>query len=86
MNHSQVIIYSHRGCPGGDAAIQYLNQERIPFQLRDVVNDAEAQAEFRRLGGIGTPLLVVGDRVMHGFDPAELEKLRSVAEGSGGRG
>jgi mycoredoxin len=85
MNNSQVIIYTHRGCPGGDAAIQYLNHEHIPFRLRDVAKDAEAQAEFRRLGGIGTPLLVVGDRVMHGFDPAELERLRSVTEWSGGR-
>jgi glutaredoxin len=86
MNDSQVIIYTHRGCPGGDAAMQYMNGEQIPFRLRDVVKDVEAQTEFRRLGGIGTPLLVVGDQVLHGFDPTELEKARSALERSGSGG
>jgi glutaredoxin len=86
MNDSQVIIYTHRGCPGGDVAMQYLNREHIPFRLRDVAKNTEAQMQFRRLGGIGTPLLIVGDQVLHGFDPVELEKARSVVERSGASG
>jgi len=86
MNDSQVIIYTHGGCPGGDAAIQYCNREQIPFRLRDIARDPEAQAEFRRLKGIGTPLLIVGDRVLHGFDSAELDRARSVVERSGDSG
>jgi len=86
MHDAQVIIYTHLGCPGGDSAIRYLDHRQIPFQVRDVAQDASAQSEFRRLGGIGTPILVVGDRVMHGFDPFELERLRAELEGSGARG
>lgn len=76
-----VVLYSHRGCAGGEAAQRYLEQHGIPYRLRDVLAEQQAREEFRQLGGIGTPLLQVGTRLMHGFDPDELEELMRVAEG-----
>lgn len=76
-----IVLYSHRGCPGGEAARHYMEEQGIPHRVRDVLKDLEARAEFQRLGGIGTPLLQVGHRVLHGFDPAEFEAVRTQVEG-----
>ncbi|HEY3367866.1 MAG TPA: glutaredoxin domain-containing protein [Symbiobacteriaceae bacterium] len=73
-----VLLYTHGGCPGGDAARRYFDQVGMPYRVCDVLQDAAAHTEFKRLGGIGTPLLVVGDLVMHGFDPEEFERLMAA--------
>jgi glutaredoxin len=73
-----VMVYTHKGCPGGDAARQYLDAHRVPYEVRDVINEEAARDEFRRLGGIGTPLLLIGQLVMHGFDPDEFERLATL--------
>ncbi|MFZ5822809.1 MAG: glutaredoxin family protein [Bacillota bacterium] len=76
-----VVLYSHRGCPGGEAAQRHMDEQGIAYQMRDVLKDLEARAEFQRLGGIGTPLLQVGEHLLHGFDPDEFEAILSQAEG-----
>lgn len=86
MKVEAIIVYTHRGCLGGDAALQYLERNQIPHRLRDVAADDRALAELRRLGGMGTPLLVIGPHVMHGFDPDELQRLIKLAGRSGERG
>lgn len=75
-----VVLYSHMGCPGGEAAQRHMEEQGIPYRMRDVLKDLEARAEFQRLGGIGTPMLQVGSHVLHGFDPDEFEAIRSQAE------
>lgn len=80
MHSMDVILYTHRGCPGGQAARRYLDSSGVPYVLRDVLKDEQARAEFTRLGGIGTPMLRVGSRVMHGWDPQEFEQLITTAK------
>lgn len=70
-----VVLYTHMGCPGGDAARRHFDEAGIAYLVYDVVTDKGAQAEFRRLGGIGTPLIVAAHGVMHGFDPQEFHRL-----------
>ncbi len=86
MGAATVRLYTHRGCPGGEAARRYLEEHGIPYRVYDVVRDPEAQAEFRRLGGVGTPLLVVGRQVMHGFDPEEYERIAAAMKRGGSVG
>lgn len=76
-----VFLYSHRGCPGGEMAQRYMEEQGIPYRMRDVLKDLEARAEFQHLGGIGTPLLRVGNHVLHGFDPEEFDAVRTQVEG-----
>lgn len=81
-----VVLYSHRGCTGGEAAQRYLEARGIPYRLRDVAAGQQAREELRQVGGIGRPLLQVGAQLMHGFDPVELEALLEATEGRQGHG
>lgn len=80
------MIYTHQTCPWGRAARAYLDQRGVAYQVRDVERDSAARAEFRQLGGIGTPLLLLGTHVIHGFDPLELEMLLKAEERRQGLG
>ena len=69
-----VVIYttSHGGyCV---KAKQYLAQKGVAYQEINVENSSTAQAEFKRLGGNGVPLILVGDRRIEGFDQAALDQ------------
>jgi hypothetical protein len=40
-----------------------------------VENSDAAAREFKRLGGSGVPLIVVGNKTMSGFNPQSFESL-----------
>lgn len=54
---------------------EFLSQRGIHFVERDVVADEAALAELQKLHYMATPLTVVGDEVVVGFDAEKLEKL-----------
>jgi len=51
---------------------EYLSQEQIPFQERDVTKDAGAVEELQRLGYMTTPVTVIDGTVIVGFDAAKI--------------
>lgn len=53
------------------------------YVLHDVLEDQNAAAEFQRLGGRLPPLLVIGDRVVEGFNPEAIEEAISALPGNG---
>ncbi|MCL8206680.1 MAG: hypothetical protein K6V97_01195 [Actinomycetia bacterium] len=80
-----VRVYSHRGCPGGDAALRYLAAHHIPFLWRDIARDATARSEWKALGSHPPPVVVVGRRILLGCEPHELEAAL-VQEGADKKG
>lgn len=82
-----IVLYGHQGCPGTEAARAYFARHAVPHTYFDLERDAEAVAEWRALGGIGTPLLQVGGRVLLGFDPdlflAAYHSAERVHQGTG---
>jgi glutaredoxin len=73
----RVILYATRDCGHCRRLKAWLKQHRIPFREFDIQRNARAFREFQRHGGAGAPLLVVGDRVIRGFQPNHLaEQLR----------
>ena len=55
-----------------ERAKEYLSQKQIPFQERDVTKDPEV-AELHRLGHVTTPVTVINEAVVVGFDAARIE-------------
>lgn len=53
----------------------YLAEKSLPFTERNVLEDDEAMAEFRELGFRGTPVTIVGDDTIVGFDRARLDAV-----------
>ena len=58
---------------------EFLSQQNIDFIDRDVTVDEAALTELEQLGYITTPVTLIDDEVVVGFDRPKLEKrLKSV--------
>ncbi len=54
---------------------EFLSQRGIAFEERDVAHDEQALAELEKLGILTTPVTVIGEEKIVGFDRARLERL-----------
>jgi len=57
---------------------EFLSQRGIPFVERDVTQDVSALDALRALGVLTTPVTVINDQVVVGFDQARLTTLLSA--------
>ena len=76
-----VRIYTRRGCPDCFNAQRFLDNRQVPYEVFDVEEDAEAQAEALRLAGTDvTPVILADGQVFVGFQANQeaLEALFSV--------
>jgi glutaredoxin len=53
---------------------EYLSHKQIQFDDRDITNDPSAILELRKLGFMTTPVTVVEDKVIVGFDEPKLDE------------
>lgn len=70
-----VVMYSASWCGVCKRAAAYFRAEGIPFTEYDVERSAKGRADFRRLGGRGVPVILVGQARMNGFSEAHFEQL-----------
>lgn len=77
----KVRIYSQPTCQDCNMAKAYLDRMRIPYEDINVQEDKKAMEEMVRRYGIRvTPVIVIGDRVMVGFNAPKLNKLLSAED------
>lgn len=67
-----VTLYVMPQCGYCEKAREQLTRRGVAWQERDIVESAEAKREFDAKGGVGTPLIVIGDEIIKGFDAARL--------------
>jgi len=70
-----VVMYSTSWCTYCAQARAYFAGRRIRYQEYDVEKSAEANAEYKRLGGRGVPLILHGGQMMSGFSEQSFEAL-----------
>lgn len=72
----KVRIYTTSGCNYCRQAKEYFTERGIEFETFDVGEDKEALKEMKTVSGgaRSVPVIVVCDRVIVGFEPAEIEK------------
>lgn len=70
-----VVMYATAWCQYCAQAREYFARSGIAYIEHDVEKSASANAEFRRLGGRGVPLIVVGREKMNGFSEQGFEDL-----------
>ena len=63
----KVEMYSTDDCVFCDQARKYFKRSGIPFVEYDIDKNKQAKRRFKALGGRGTPLIVMGDKKLHGF-------------------
>ena len=59
-------------------AKEFLSQHRIVYAERDISKDEAALAELERRGVMTTPVILVDDEVVVGFDQKKLAALLSL--------
>jgi glutaredoxin len=69
-----VEIYMTSWCPACKAALAYVKRNGIAHIAYDIEKDNDANRRFEGFNGRGVPLIIVGDKAMHGFDSRTLER------------
>ena len=54
---------------------EFLSERDVPFVVRDIMNDKSAMDELMKIGVLTTPVTVIDDEVVVGFDRKRLEEL-----------
>jgi glutaredoxin len=68
-----VVMYATAWCPYCAKARAYFKRTGTSYTEHDIEKSADARAEFKRLGGRGVPLILVGDEKMAGFSELAFE-------------
>ena len=75
---SDLTIYTTSRCGYCRQAKAHFAARGIPYRERNIERSSDARTAFRRLGGNGVPLIVMGDRRMSGFSPASFDRWYSA--------
>jgi glutaredoxin len=70
-----VVMYATAWCPYCAKARAYFKRTGTAYTEHDIEKSADAHAEFKRLGGRGVPLILVGEEKMAGFSELAFESL-----------
>lgn len=73
----KVVMLSTTWCGVCKQARAWLSQKGIPFDEYDVERSETGKAEYRRLGGKGVPIILVGNQRMNGFSADRLAAMLS---------
>jgi glutaredoxin len=73
-----VVLYTTEWCPYCAKARHFFRARDIPYTEYDIEKSVDAKRQYHHLGGRGVPLILVGDRVIHGYDPKGV--LRALAQ------
>lgn len=77
INANQVTLYSTSWCPYCRKVREYFAEADIPYRDYDIEEDARANRRYEQLGVVGVPALVIGDRVIQGYD---VEAIRAALD------
>jgi glutaredoxin-like YruB-family protein len=73
---AEIKIYSQPTCPACNEVKEYLKSRGIAFTDYDILSDDTALNEMLNVHKVRvTPLILIGDKKVIGFDAEELEKV-----------
>jgi glutaredoxin len=76
-----VVMYATTWCPYCAKARAFFRRNGIQYTEYDIERDPRANAAYRRLGGGGVPIVVVGDDTVRGYDEPRLRSLLRASLG-----
>jgi glutaredoxin-like YruB-family protein len=76
MPNKPLILFTQPDCPPCRWVKSYLAEKGLEYEERDISADPEAVTELvEKYNSRSTPTLVIGEQVMIGFDPEELDQI-----------
>lgn len=73
-----IKVYWREHCSVCIEVFHYLDDKKIPYEKIDVTYDQNRFDEMLRLGGIATPLIVIGEQVISYFEAEKMDKIFEV--------
>ena len=70
-----VIMFTSQACSSCKKAKNFLFQNKIQFEQKDINVDAKAREELLRRNISGVPTFLIGKDFVTGFDPTKILKL-----------
>jgi len=67
----KVVLYGTAWCGHCKKAKSYFRANNIAFTEYDIEKSASAKRDFKRMGGGGVPLILVGEKRIRGFSPSK---------------
>ena len=81
QHKAQVVWYGTETCPFFAKVRAYFKENGIAYADLDVGKPGESREEFKKLGGKGVPLLLIGDRRIDGYNAGVIrEALRASSD------
>ena len=72
---NQVIMYSTEWCSYCRKARKYFAARNIAYKEYDIEKDSRAMREYKKIGGRGVPVILVGDKRMNGFTQRGFDRI-----------
>jgi glutaredoxin-like YruB-family protein len=79
METGKVIVYSTEACPWCRVAKDFLKENNIEFESKDVAEDEAAKNELlEKSGRMGVPVLDINGTIIVGFNQEAIEKALNL--------
>ena len=75
----KVVMYYTEWCGVCTRAKKYMQSNGIRFKEYDIEKNTNAKRKFKKLGGSGVPLILVGNQRMSGFSASKLDAMLAKA-------
>lgn len=59
--------------------MEYLSHKGVPFTEKNVGKDPAARQELADLGVMSLPVILIGDKKLTGFNPAQIDAALAAA-------
>ncbi|MBL8300105.1 MAG: glutaredoxin family protein [Rhodanobacteraceae bacterium] len=73
----EILMYVMPGCGYCEKLRTVLTARGVSWTELDISSSADAKREFSAKGGLGTPMLVIGDEVIQGLDTTRIDAALS---------
>lgn len=74
----EIVLYATPNCGYCKLARAHMQRRGIAYLEKDVSSNAQAESEWRALGGRGVPLTVMGSHKLTGFSAASFDKTYAL--------
>jgi len=71
----KVVMYSASWCGVCKKAKTYFKSNNVKYSEYDVETSSKGKRDFKRMGGRGVPIILVGDKRLNGFSKAKFESI-----------
>lgn len=75
---TEVTLYVMPHCGYCEKARQHLTERGVTWKELDIAGSADAKREFVAKGGVGTPLIMIGEEVIRGYDASRIDQALSA--------